>query len=483
MPILYMSTNYAIVNCQPSFFDALGVTKSSKGLARSKKTTKLFFLQPLNKAVLRVCLMMMHRLSFEDDGSTLVAATQNGISVWDCKTGSKLDANSYPCGPLGVASKILTLSALVGKVESKAAISTTTAAATTSSTSSSSSTGEVTLSPTKILIYNHGSKKLLGELTTRMPILSVKMQKDKIFVVLEDSTYCYDLYNLAKITQIETTANVLGLCEISRVPIGTMGTTYGTIVVTPGTQAGYIKITRLSASPVSSSPQLRAANAASIAAIGKPLTAKETAMLIGSSKSDVVGTPSLINAHKSELSALAINRSGTRVASASKDGTIIRVFDITAGTAGKKIQELRRGRNPVKIQSLAFNKSGDHLLCSSDAGTVHLWNIFNCTAETKRSSVATETKVAATTSNRTSYFSFASAVLPEHFSSEWSFCQYRHEPLPVKPAVADKRCVACFADEDKLMYVAGYDGSLTVVKYSMDGTTEIVRREHISGET
>ncbi|XP_058796565.1 WD repeat domain phosphoinositide-interacting protein 2 [Phymastichus coffea] len=81
----------------------------------------------------------------------------------------------------------------------------------------------------------------------------------------------------------------------------------------------------------------------------------------------------MIPAHDSPLAALTFNPSGTRVATASERGTVIRVFNVQDGA---KVFEFRRGvKRCVSICSLAFSSDGMFLCSSSNTETVHIFRL------------------------------------------------------------------------------------------------------------
>uniref|UniRef100_A0A0N5AIJ4 WD repeat domain phosphoinositide-interacting protein 2 n=1 Tax=Syphacia muris TaxID=451379 RepID=A0A0N5AIJ4_9BILA len=79
-----------------------------------------------------------------------------------------------------------------------------------------------------------------------------------------------------------------------------------------------------------------------------------------------------ISAHKRPIVAIALNFTGSHMATASEKGTIIRIFDTNTLLLMK---ELRRGTNPANIYCLNFSPDSTLLCASSNHSTVHLFSL------------------------------------------------------------------------------------------------------------
>lgn len=77
-------------------------------------------------------------------------------------------------------------------------------------------------------------------------------------------------------------------------------------------------------------------------------SSKSTCLLqdLSNTKPGTSSAPFTINAHQSEIACVALNQPGSVAASASRKGTLIRLFDTTTRD---KLVELRRGTDPATL--------------------------------------------------------------------------------------------------------------------------------------
>jgi autophagy-related protein 18 len=81
----------------------------------------------------------------------------------------------------------------------------------------------------------------------------------------------------------------------------------------------------------------------------------------------------MIPAHDSPLAAIAFNPSGSKLATASERGTVIRVFSVSDGA---RLIEFRRGvKRCATVYSLAFSQDSEYLALSSNTETIHIFKV------------------------------------------------------------------------------------------------------------
>ncbi|KAL1310687.1 hypothetical protein AAFC00_000948 [Neodothiora populina] len=80
----------------------------------------------------------------------------------------------------------------------------------------------------------------------------------------------------------------------------------------------------------------------------------------------------VIPAHNSALRAIALSKDGEVLATAGEQGTLIRVFSVTANM---QTHEFRRGVERAVIFSLAISPSNRFVASTSDKGTLHIYDL------------------------------------------------------------------------------------------------------------
>ncbi len=153
---------------------------------------------------------------------------------------------------------------------------------------------------------------------------------------------------------------------------------------------------------------------------------------LSQTEANVSQSPILIDAHRTAIRRLAVNRKGTLIASASEKGTLIRIWD---AKSRQKLLEVRRGSDTAIVNSMSFSRRDDWLCCASDKGTVHVFAISDLTLN-KQSLLAMVNMPGA------------------YAQSNWSCASFT---VPQECA-----CVCAFADmnsEGQVVFAACFDGS------------------------
>ncbi|CAB4436430.1 unnamed protein product [Rhizophagus irregularis] len=340
--------------------------------------------------------------------------------------------------------------------------------------------------PNKVIIWDDLKSKGIVELEFRSEVKNVKLRRDRIVVVLANKVFVYVFSaNPLKLHTFETIDNDKGLVALS-------SSQNHAILAFPGRQKGHIQIVDLntfhastavtsnnsntlpthSSSTTSSFPHHRHSFSSSshndhqFPNMDRRPSMSNTGKIknsnsINSSGSTTVMTTnvSIIPAHSGKLSCLSVNSDGSKCASASEKGTLIRVFDTSSG---KLLNELRRGVDRAEIYSIAFDQSSTRLCVSSDKGTVHIFNLDailgNGASHSPNNGSYYAEKVInnpmlspSPSGNRQSSFSFMKDLLPKYFSSEWSFAHFK--------VIADCRCICGFGQEVNTIIVICADGS------------------------
>ncbi|KDQ18780.1 hypothetical protein BOTBODRAFT_28280 [Botryobasidium botryosum FD-172 SS1] len=202
-------------------------------------------------------------------------------------------------------------------------------------------------SPRKLQIVNTKRQSMICELLFPSSILAIKLNRKTLVVVLENEIYIYDISNMRLQHVIETSKNPDAICALSS-----------------SSDPSYLAYPSPVPSPTSplSTPQPSSSSATDTPNSGDVL-------LFDTRSLSVVN---VLQAHKSPISFLAINSTGTMLATASDKGTVIRVWSLPKM---EKLYQFRRGSQRTRIHSITFNAMSTLLAVSSATETVHIFKL------------------------------------------------------------------------------------------------------------
>jgi WD40 repeat protein len=185
----------------------------------------------------------------------------------------------------------------------------------------------------KITIWDDHQGKIISQIKFNSEIMQIKIHKDAIIGILKDKIYILNLITLETIDILETYDNPKGIFSSSFIK-------NNLLVAFPCSKSrGYVQIENYF--------------------ITKVLNEKKEGQII--------------TAHESQIAYITVNNKGTILATASDKGTYIRIFLISKDE--HPIVSLKRGAKTAKINCLAFDSYNEILGCSSDSGTIHIFNI------------------------------------------------------------------------------------------------------------
>ncbi|KAG4942620.1 hypothetical protein JHK85_047266 [Glycine max] len=235
--------------------------------------------------------------SFNQDHSYFAVGTRDGVRIFDTNTGRLCYERAFVIAEMLFSSSLL---AIVGAGDQVPYYT-------------------PSLSPRRLCLFNTTTGAALRELNFLTSILAVRMNRQRLIVILQDKAYVYEINSLTILDTIDTVPNIKGLCAFS-----------------PCLDACYLAL------PAS--------------------TTKGSALLYNVMDCHLHCE---IEAHRSPLAAMVLSSNGMYIATASEQGTIIRVH----------------------LVSDATKQLPDILAASSSSGSIHLFTLgFASHPRSKRSS-------------------------------------------------------------------------------------------------
>ena len=158
-----------------------------------------------------------------------------------------------------------------------------------------------------------------------------------------------------------------------------------------------------------------------------------------------------MEAHEGQLRGLALTADGTKLATASEKGTVLRVWDVATAAC---LKEFRRGVERANITCLAWSWDHAWLCCTSDKGTAHIFSVLEEKQSRDGTTAAVEEKKESSSSTTPSITQmlFSTVRRSVEGDAKKSVCQIRGVPHPKACAV-----VAASASSNNLVAVAGWD--------------------------
>lgn len=258
----------------------------------------------------------------------------------------------------------------------------------------------------KLVIWDDLKRKNSLNLEFMSPVLNVLLSRIRIIVVLKNQVLVYGFSSPPKkFGTYETIDNEYGLADLS---------VNSTMTISNSMSGSHSSI----ASSVSNHIANDNNKYQTLAFPGRSVG--QIQLVDVSPSGQEKNLVSIVKAHKTKIRCLAVNRSGTLVASASETGTIIRIHS-THNTA--LLYEFRRGLDRAIITSMKFSHNDTKLAVLSDKNTLHVYHIAPITNTSGEASDFSTYKEAFPVNRQHLLGNITLPIpIPKYFKSTWSFC-------------------------------------------------------------
>ena len=246
-------------------------------------------------------------------------------------------------------------------------------------------------SPRRLRVVNTTTKAALCELLFETTVLSVKMNRERLVVALQNKIHVFDLDTMTALHMLQTPPNMGGLMTLqantntgaNNNSNGDDSSNRGVFLAFPGG------------------------------------TTKGELVLFDVRNLKIVN---LIQAHQHPLTAMELSQGGRFVATASTEGTIIRVFKVPSG---ERLHTFRRGTRRGIIRCLSFDIAGKYLCVGSASGTIHFYKNKNNESSDEGIRRNSSTNISDNKGRAAYISSYISSFMPENLDTTRSFAQVR----------------------------------------------------------
>lgn len=348
---------------------------------------------------------------FSEDGTLILVGTSTGFIIFDISSENKkvrqvakrdlpfcqLGGVSFICGY--ARSQLLAMVPFAGRVplcgpvSSSAGQSTSTSTSTSStslnssssSTSSSTSVDATTSTSTSTSTSNSNSDEVqqnyfplmvlydakqnapLVDITFQSQVRAVLLRRHVIVVVLDRLIVLYSPSSMSIIARYPTYHNPHGLCQVHVSERG--GNSIVVMLAFPFKEKGHVFIDHLALnSSVQASETIEQNFQRDFSKVESILDNGSREIPRSFGRQDMP----CFKAHEGELQCISFSQDGSRLATCSDRGTLIRIWDTDNLV---RLKELRRGTVPATIYSIAFSHDAAFLACTSNSGTMHIFSL------------------------------------------------------------------------------------------------------------